>query len=112
MIPMQITYTEYQRAEQPIADFITHLLLVIKKIASPFVWEYRQWGKDRLSSSGQEFIVPLSTTHMLEIFVMDVDYGCDRFGAETTAGNKFMVWNKGDSGAFIETNFRWFAICS
>ena len=71
-----------------------------------------QWGKDRLSSSGQEFIVPLSTTHMWEIFVMDVDYGCDRFGAETTAGNKFMVWNKGDSGAFIETNFRWFAICS
>ena len=44
MIPMQITYTEYQRAEQPIADFITHLLLVIKKIASPFVLEYRQWG--------------------------------------------------------------------
>ncbi len=44
MIPMQITYTEYQRAEQPIADFITHLLLMIKKIASPFVLEYRQWG--------------------------------------------------------------------
>lgn len=71
-----------------------------------------QWGKDYLSSSGQEFIAPLATTHMWEIFVMDVDYGCDRFGAETTAGNKFMVWNKSDSGNFTETNFRWFAICS
>lgn len=71
-----------------------------------------QWGKDYLSSSGQEFIAPLSTTHMWEIFVMDVDYGCDRFGAETTAGDKFMVWNKDDSGAFIRTYFRWFAICS
>ena len=71
-----------------------------------------QWGKDYLSSSGQEFITPLATTHMWEIFVMDVDYGCDRFGAETTAGNKFIVWNKGDSGNFTETNFRWFAICS
>ena len=72
----------------------------------------RQWGKDYLSSSGQEFIAPLSTTHMWEIFVMDVDYGCDRFGAETTAGNKFIVWSKDDSDAFIKTNFRWFAICS
>ena len=70
-----------------------------------------QWGKDYLSSSGQEFIAPLATTHMWGIFVMDVDYGCDRFGAETTAGNKFMVWNKSDSGNFTETNFRWFAIC-
>ena len=70
-----------------------------------------QWGKDYLSSSGQEFIAPLATTHMWGIFVMDVDHGCDRFGAETTAGNKFMVWNKSDSGNFTETNFRWFAIC-
>ena len=58
MIPMQITYTEYQRAEQPIADFITHLLLVIKKIASPFVLEYRQWGYETDISS-KEKLIPL-----------------------------------------------------
>lgn len=43
MIPIQVAYTEYQRAEQPIADLITHILLVLQKIASPFVLEYRQW---------------------------------------------------------------------
>ena len=64
MIPMQITYTEYQRAEQPIADFITHLLLVIKKIASPFVLEYRQWvyalASDR--NVGHDFTLPVACT--------------------------------------------------
>lgn len=71
-----------------------------------------QWGKGYLSSSGQEFIMPVSSIHVFCIIVNDADFGCDRFGAETTAGNKFMVWNKGDSGEFVATNFYWVAICS
>ena len=67
MIPMQITYTEYQRAEQPIADFITHLLLMIKKIASPFVLEYRQWGSQIVALNGitQSFTLPLTISYAM-----------------------------------------------
>lgn len=63
MIPMQITYTEYQRVEQPIADFITHLLLMIKKIASPFVLEYRQWGDYDNANGLSAITYPISLTN-------------------------------------------------
>lgn len=71
MIPMQITYTEYQRAEQPIADFITHLLLVIKKIASPFVLEYRQWIKE--SGIEVKCTYPLAMMQFLTAAVSHLD---------------------------------------
>lgn len=79
---MQITYTEYQRAEQPIADFITHLLLVIKKIASPFVLEYRQWGLYAKKTTAVEKIVLPVTSTFLRGSVTDGGNGNNSYGID------------------------------
>lgn len=71
-----------------------------------------QWGKNTVTSSGQKFTLPLTTTHVWAIFAGDDDYGCDRFAAAPDSGSSFIVWNKGDNDAFAQTSFYWFAICS
>lgn len=73
MIPIQLTYTEYQRAEQPIADFITHLLWMIKKIASPFVLEYRQWvSTSTPGGNASDVALPIAYTQWYKIVATGV----------------------------------------
>ena len=71
-----------------------------------------QWGKNTLTSEGQRFTTPITTSHIWMVLATDDDYGCDRFGTAPDTGSSFLVWNKGDNDAFAQTTFYWFAVCS
>ena len=64
-----------------------------------------QWGKELLSSNGQQFAMPISMDYCWAIIINDVDLGCDRFGASKNGNTSFLVWAKGDSNAFAKTEF-------
>lgn len=72
----------------------------------------RQWGKNTITASGQQFTFPLTTTiGCYVIFANDRDYGCDRIGIVPDSANTFIVWNKNDGAQFVTSDFSWFAIC-
>jgi hypothetical protein len=71
-----------------------------------------QWGKNTLTSNGQQFTFPLtSSTGCFVMFASDRDYGCDRLGIVPNSRNTFVCWNKGDSGQFTQSDFSWIALC-
>lgn len=64
-----------------------------------------QWGRELLSSNGQQFAMPIAMPNCWAIIINDVDLGCDRFGASKNGNTSFLVWAKGDSNAFAKTEF-------
>ena len=71
-----------------------------------------QWGKNTLTSNGQQFTFPLtSSTGCFVMFASDRDYGCDRLGIVPDSRNTFVCWNKDDTGQFTQSDFSWIAIC-
>ena len=71
-----------------------------------------QWGKNTLTSNGQQFTFPLtSSSGCFVMFASDRDYGCDRLGIVPNSENTFVCWNKGDAGQFTQSDFSWIAIC-
>lgn len=64
-----------------------------------------------MTQDEQEIILPLTSNGIFVIMGLDNDYGCDRFGAQSSAGNKFKVWTRGEQNSFAQTNFQWVAIC-
>lgn len=76
------------------------------------LFAYKQWGKNTITASGQQFAFPLTTTiGCYVIFANDRDYGCDRIGIVPNSANTFIVWNKNDGAQFVISDFSWFAIC-
>lgn len=69
-----------------------------------------QWGRELLSSNGQQFAMPIAMDSCWAIIINDVDLGCDRFGASKNGNNSFYVWAKGDQNAFTKTEFIYFLI--
>lgn len=85
-----------------------------KKVLPPSTLpsEHKQWGKNTITASGQQFTFPLTTTiGCYVIFANDRDYGCDRIGIVPDSANTFIVWNKNDGAQFVTSDFSWFAIC-
>lgn len=71
-----------------------------------------QWGKNTLTSNGQQFAFPLtSSSGCFVMFASDRDYGCDRLGIVPDSKNTFVCWNKGDNGQFTQSDFSWIALC-
>ena len=71
-----------------------------------------QWGKNTLTSNGQQFAFPLaSSSGCFVMFASDRDYGCDRLGIVPDSRNTFVCWNKGDTGQFTQSDFSWIALC-
>lgn len=70
-----------------------------------------QWGLLYLTHDEQEITLPITSNGIYIILGLDNDYGCDRFGTQASASNKFKVWERSEQGVFAATNFQWVAIC-
>lgn len=71
----------------------------------------KQWGLLYLTHDEQEITLPITSNGIYIILGLDNDYGCDRFGTQASASNKFKVWERSEQGVFAATNFQWVAIC-
>ena len=83
----------------------SHPLLFLSTVPSV------QWGLIYLSYDEQEITLPITSNGIFIILGLDNDYGCDRFGTQASASNKFKVWERSEQGVFAGTNFQWMAIC-